>query len=81
MSRKIDLKDFAMRVERLCNFFIAQGTAQTGRDGSDDLRVLEDLKEEAADIQFDRVQIVSGSLQGLSDFMRGFPEEKNEKEK
>lgn len=71
MTNQIDIKDFARRVERMCDFFIAKRTEEKINDGSSDLLVLEELKDEAADIQFDRVHVVSGMLNGLSDYMRG----------
>lgn len=67
----IEIKDFARRVERLCNFFISKVTEETGRDGSLDLKVLEDLKNTAADIQFDRVRVIGMNIEGLSEYMHG----------
>ena len=62
----IDIKDFARRVERLCDFFLEHQE----QDGSDDLKVLHELKQEAADIQF---HDGSGSevIEGLYDYMKG----------
>lgn len=76
-TRKIQIKEFAERVERLCDFFIGKAVEETGRNGSPDLKILEDLKEDAANIQFS-----SGTqlTEGLSDYMSGIssvPEEKN----
>jgi hypothetical protein len=70
MSRKsVDIRNFAERVERVCDFFI--GKAE--RDGSADITVLQDLKNDAADVQhqYHETTIVSESITGLSDFMRG----------
>ena len=79
MSRKIEIKDFAKRVEHVCDFFLSKSEA----DGSNDRKVLEDLKEDAADIQFDQAEINSGAYIGLDDYMRGInnaPEEEIGKE-
>jgi hypothetical protein len=67
----IEIKDFARRVERLCDFFISKATEETGRNGSEDLKVLEDLKNTAADIQFDRVTVMTQGIEGLSEYMNG----------
>lgn len=69
--RKIDIKEFASNVERLCDFFIAKHRDEIGRDGSDDLKVLEDLKDDAADIYTGNAEVVAETLTGLSKFMRG----------
>ena len=69
-SRKIEIKEFARRVETLCDFFIAKYDREIGKDGSNDLKVLEDLKEDAADIHMDNAQIVSETLSGLSAYMK-----------
>ena len=79
MSRKINLKEFARRVEHVCDFFLSK----TEADGSRDRKVLEDLKEDAADIQFDQAEIDSGPFIGLDDFLKGVvnsPEENVGKE-
>jgi hypothetical protein len=69
VARKIELKEFAKRVEHLCDFFLSKSEA----DGSNDRKVLEDLKEDAADIQFDQAEVDSGAYIGLDDYMRGIP--------
>jgi len=38
---------------------------------SSDIKVIEDLKEDAADIQCDKVPIVSTVLEGLDSYIRG----------
>ena len=68
--RKIELKDFARRVEHVCDFFLSKIEA----DGSKDRKVLEDLKEDAADIQFDQVEVDSGPFIGLDDYLKGVVE-------
>ena len=70
MSRSTDVKDFARRVERLCDFFIDNAK----KDDSTDLKVIHDLREDAADIQtigLNKAEIVSETLYGLSDYMKG----------
>ena len=77
--KKIEIKDFAKRVEHVCDFFLSKSEA----DGSNDRKVLEDLKEDAADIQFDQAEINSGAYIGLDDYVRGIntaPEEEIGKE-
>lgn len=71
MTTTIEIKDFARRVERLCDFFLSKISEENGRDGSPDVKVLEDLKNISADIQFDQVQIISNSIEGLRDYMNG----------
>lgn len=61
------LEDFARRVERLCDFLLSK----TDRNGSDDVAILEDLKEEAADFQ-QQVE-VDVDIDGLKDYMSGTP--------
>lgn len=68
--RVIDISEFARRVESLCDFFIAKKTNESGRDGSDDLKVLEDLKNDAADILHNKNVTTSETLSGLSEYMR-----------
>jgi len=75
-TRTIQIKEFAGRVERLCDFFIGKVAEETGKNESEDLKVLEDLKEDAADIQFGRIQLTdvqpgTKAMEGLSDYMRG----------
>ncbi len=68
MKTQIEIKEFAERVERVCDFLLSK---MEKRDGSDDLKVIEDLKEDAADIQFNKAVVISETLNGLSDFMKG----------
>lgn len=73
--KKVEIKDFARRVEHVCDFFLSK----TEADGSRDRKIIEDLKEEAADIQFDQAEISSGAFNGLDDYIKGInsaPEEK-----
>jgi hypothetical protein len=64
--------EFARRVERMCDFFIAKYTDETGRNGSDDLIALEKLKEEAANFQANPPGAVQ-VLEGFDNYMRGLP--------
>lgn len=75
LMKKVEIKDFARRVEHVCDFFLSK----TEANGSKDRKIIEDLKEEAADIQFDQVEISSGAFTGLDDYLKGVnsaPEEK-----
>lgn len=77
--RKIEIKEFARRVEHVCDFFLSR----TEADGSKDRKILEDLKEDAADIQFDQADIASEAYSGLDDYIKGIntaPEEEIGKE-
>lgn len=67
--KKIEIKEFARRVEHLCDFFLSNSEA----DGSKDRRVIEDLKEDAADIQFNQAEIAFGAFKGLDEYMKGIP--------
>ena len=71
VNPEVDIEDFALRVERLCDFLIGKKQEETGRDGSDDLKVLEDLKQDAANIQFGYKKMVSETLNGLFAYMKG----------
>lgn len=70
-KRKVEIKEFAERVERMCDFLIGKVIEENGRDESNDLKIIEDLKEDAADIQFDRVHAGTKAIEGLSDYMHG----------
>lgn len=52
----------------MCDFFLAQ-TQPEERNGSDDLKVIQDLKEDAANIQFNHDS--SKSFEGLDAYMSG----------
>ena len=67
--KRLEIKDFARRVEHLCDFLLSK----TEKDGSKDRKIIEDLKEDAADIQFDQAEIASGAFIGLDDYMKGLP--------
>lgn len=71
MTKKVDIKEFAREVERFCDFFLDKVSSENERSGSDDLKIIEDLKELAADIQFDKVSMTTNVLSGLSAYMKG----------
>lgn len=75
-TKTLDPKEFASRVERVCEFVIDRLIQDRGRDGSKDQKVIEDLREDAADIQYDRVDLGYLSLDGLHDYVNGVPEPK-----
>jgi len=73
--RDIEIKDFAMRVERLCDFLLSQ-VKGTELSGSDDIEVINELKEDAANLQFNNdVILVSNTVKGLDNFMKGLDKE------
>lgn len=67
MPREVDINEFAQKVERLCDFLISKAT----KNGTDDIRVLQDLKEDAANLQFDKRTLAGEAIAGLSAFMKG----------
>lgn len=67
MTKKTDIKEFASRVERLCEFLLAK----MEKNGSSDVVELQNLQDEAADIQANNTNVVSESIAGLSEYMKG----------
>jgi hypothetical protein len=67
MPQPVDIEEFAKRVERLCDFLINKA----GSTGSDDLRIIQDLKEDATDIQVYKYFETEGMFKGLSSHMKG----------
>ena len=65
MPREIELLDFLRRVERLCDFLLDKVEF---KDGSVDIAVIQDLKNDAADLQVNHDNI---NLEGLHTYMRG----------
>jgi hypothetical protein len=61
-----DIINFAERVERLCDFLLVG----VEMDGSPDVVVIQDLKKDAADLQFLKKN-VNVSIEGLDNHMRG----------
>jgi hypothetical protein len=72
MTRSVNINDFAARVERLCDFLLSRIYEETGRTGSDEQKILEDLREEAVKIQVNGAP-VKETLEGLKDFMGVLP--------
>jgi len=61
-----DIKRFAERVERLCDFILGG----LEKDGSNDVAVVQKLKEDAADLQ-NITRNSNVSIEGLSEHMKG----------
>lgn len=66
--RDIDIKEFASRVENMCEFILNQIPQ---KDGSPDQVFIQNLKKDAADIQFNPSLHGDISLRGLDDHVRG----------
>jgi hypothetical protein len=62
-----DVVAFARRVERLCDFLLDK----VERDGSNDVVMIQDLREEARDMQADDAELKFQTLEGLADYMKG----------
>lgn len=62
MAQPLDVKEFAIRVERLCDFLLDKFEI---KDGSNDLKAIQDIKEDAANLQFAN----EISLEGLFDYI------------
>jgi hypothetical protein len=73
MTKYVNITKFAERVERLCDFLLNK---VEDRSGSEDLKVIEDLKQDAADIQFNRSGV--GTIEGIHDYMHGIPPSEEE---
>jgi hypothetical protein len=69
--KSVEIREFAQRVERLCDFLLAQ--VDTEQSGSQDVLPIKDLKEDAADIQFNRADITN--FDGLDAYMKGLDKE------
>lgn len=65
--KSVEIRDFAQRVERLCDFLLHQ--VEVKDSGTTDILVIKKLREDAADIQFSRVDITK--FEGLDNFMKG----------
>lgn len=61
----VDVKDFARRVERLCDFLLDKIDV---KDGSPDVIVIQKLKDDAADLQF---MTIYWFFEGLDTYIRG----------
>ena len=67
--KKVDVVEFARRVERLCDFLLEKISDTSEMHESDDLRVIQDIKTDAADLQFEGVNL--DVIGGLEKFMKG----------
>lgn len=65
MPREIEFLDFLRQVERLCDFLLDKVEF---KDGSADIAVIQNLKDDAADLQVNHDNI---NLEGLHSYMRG----------
>lgn len=70
----LDRRKFAERVERLCDFLLGRLYTEVGRNGSDEQKILEDLRDDAAEMQ-QNVPPTEEVLTGLKDFMGGLTPE------
>ena len=68
-AKEIEIKEFAQRVERVCDFLLAKAS-DAGETGSDDILVIEELKNDAADIQFGRKESLN-LFSGLEKHVKG----------
>lgn len=64
--KEIDLEDFARRVERLCDFLIDKFPFM---DGSEDIVIIQKLKDEAADLQVSSRKRIT--IEGLHAYIHG----------
>jgi hypothetical protein len=67
----VDISEFARKVEGLCDFLLSKFESV---DGSPDVKVIQDLKESAADIHMGGTGNAEVTLSGLDAYMRGLPE-------
>lgn len=65
LEKQIDIKDFALRVERLCDFLLNKIDI---KDGSDDVVIIQKLKDDAADLQFEADSMF---FKGLNEYIHG----------
>lgn len=61
-----DIRRFAERVERLCDYILKD----LAKDGSEDVVVVQELKDDAADIQLIKMDSIRW-VDGLSKHMKG----------
>ena len=73
MPKTIEIREFAQRVERLCDFLLNRMREEGTKDKSANARIIEDLRDDAADIQFNRTQIPD-IFDGLEAYVRGIPQ-------
>jgi len=65
----VDIKEFARDVERLCDFLLDKAD----KDGSEDIVVVQKLKDISADIQYKGPTNLT--LSGLTEYMKGAPKQ------
>lgn len=71
MPKVVEIREFAERVERLCDFLLGKLSSENGRNGTADIVIIEQLKDDAADIHTGNVKVIAETLTGLSDYMKG----------
>lgn len=65
-KKEIDLEDFAIRVERLCDFLLDKVPFI---DGSEDVQEIQKIKDEAADLQVSSRKKIT--IEGLHAYLHG----------
>jgi hypothetical protein len=70
---EVDVTEFARRTERLCDFLLVKMFDEEGRVGSTEQKILEDLKDDAVNLQMFGARMTVKSLDGLDEFMHGLP--------
>ena len=65
----VDIKEFARDVERLCDFLLDKAD----KDGSEDIVVVQKLKDISADIQ--HKGSINRTLSGLTEYLKGAPKQ------
>lgn len=68
INKEINIREFASRVERMCEFILYQIEE---KDGSPDIVFVQKLKEDAAFIQYNPRPFDGISIKGLDDHTRG----------
>jgi hypothetical protein len=77
MTRAVEIREFAQRVERVCDFLLDLLSAEGMKNKSTDARVIEDLRDDAVSIQFNRIDYPH-LFEGLDTYIRGIPINKAE---
>lgn len=69
-EKKIDIQNFARRVEDLCSFLLERIPSNSENiEDLHDLKIIQDLKQDAADLQFSDFQMTVNVLDGLAEFV------------
>lgn len=72
MAQQVNIEEFARKVERLCEFLLSK-IEQI--DGSPDVKAIQDLKDNAVDIQMgSNGGVADLTITGLDAFLRGHPQ-------